>query len=102
MYPLDGTRGLQVGFGGFTAGAADTSVVPVPGTYYFSVGRLPAGARTIEFTISKKVVATVTANADGWWVAAFMVEGRDSLAEPSTYAIKDAAGTVLKTANVGS
>jgi hypothetical protein len=102
MYALDGTRVLQVvGFSGFAAGAADKSVVPVPGTYYFSVGRLPAGARTIEFTISKKVVATVTANADGWWVAAFMVEGRDSLAEPSTYAIKDAAGTVLKTATFG-
>jgi hypothetical protein len=102
MYPMGGTRGLTVGFSAFSAGAADKSVVPVPGTYYFSVGRLPAGARTIEFTISRKVVATVTANADGWWLAAFMVEGRDSLAEPSTYAIKDAAGTVLKTAHFGS
>jgi hypothetical protein len=103
MDAMDGTRALRVvGFSGFAAGAADKSVVPVPGTYYFSVGRLPADARTIEFTISKKVVATVTANADGWWVAAFMVEGRDSLAEPSSYAIKDAAGTVLKTAHFGS
>jgi hypothetical protein len=103
MGAMDGTRVLRVpGFSGFSTDAADKSVVPVPGSYYFSAGRLPAGARTIEFTISKKVVATVMANADGWWVTAFMVEGRDSWGEPSTYAIKDAAGTVLKTANFGS
>ena len=101
MYPMDGTRALRVGFSGFATDAAEKSVVPM-GTYYFSAGRLPADARTIEITISKKVVATVTANADGWWVAAFMVAGRNAFAEPSTYAVKDAAGTVLKTADFGS
>ena len=90
------TRGLQVGLNGSAAGAAGKSVVPGPATYYSAVGRLPANARTIEFTISKKVVDTVTADANGWWVAAFMVDGRNSMSEPSTYAIKDAAGTVLK------
>jgi hypothetical protein len=102
VYPMDGTRALRVGFSGFATEAADKSVVPIPGTYYYSAGRVPANARTIEFTISKKVVATVTANADGWWVAVFMVAGRNAFAEPSTYAIKDAAGTVLKTAGFGS
>jgi hypothetical protein len=101
MGAMDGTRALRVGFSGFATDAADTSVVPILGTYYYSAGRLPTNARTIEFTISKKVVATVTANADGWWVAAFMVAGRNAFAEPSTYAIKDAAGTVLKTAGFG-
>jgi hypothetical protein len=98
MGAVGDTRGLDVGLRGSAAGAAGKSVVPGPATYYSAVGRLPANARTIEFTISKKVVDTVTADANGWWVAAFMVDGRNSMSEPSTYAIKDAAGTVLKSA----
>jgi hypothetical protein len=95
------TRALQVGLTGSVAGAAGKSVVPGPATYYRGAGRLPANASTIEFTISNNRVATVSVDANGWWVAAFMVDGRNSLSEPSTYAIKDAAGTVLKSKKIG-
>jgi hypothetical protein len=88
---------LHVGVEGSATGAAGKSLVPGPATYYLASGRLPDNARTIEFTVGKKLVHTTTPTSDGWWVATWLVDGRNSLQESQTYAIKDAAGKVLAT-----